>query len=835
MSAVRYRCCDERRRALLAAPSAPANVTGIDYIEVHAGATIADPTTIDVVLVKPLSLAAVPGAALTAANFSLTGGVRFPPPAISNVAVQPGGTTVERYVLTIPGNQPTDFSTYVLAIVSGPGSTTPPSFIDARLSEVEFSFKAGCPSDFDCAPECETPEGPLPPDPSFDYRVRDYPGFRRQMLDRLSELVPGFREDDPVDLTTTLVEAAAYLADQQSYRLDWVGTEAFLFTARSRTSVARHARLVDYPVNEGASARVFARFEFTPGGGVADGMPLAASTPLLVRTEGLPDVVPSASYRSVLARSPMVFETVAERTLWQWRNHIKLHTWGDDECRLPKGATAATLVDTSGGAGSLAPGDLFLLIETRSPETGDPDDARADRRHVVRLTRVAAASDLLDPAKQLVTVEWGEEDAMPFDLVIQTRVPGALASAPTAECAEVSANVMLADHGASLPPTATLGLPPADVEALRPTLTPPSPIDAEPWRPVLDRADLARIDAVDLGAPISSAAALASVDPARASPALALEDDFGTWTARRDLLESGPFSRDFVIETTIDRRPMLRFGDRIQGLSPTPGITLTPRGRFGFGLGGNIGRNALAHVVLPLAQQSARVSVSNPLPARGGAALEDVTAVRIAAPQAFWRKERAVTEADYGEVAERHADVAHALGVARWTGAWQTMLVYVDRRGGAAVDPLFRQAVVRHMERYRLMGFDVAVRGAVPAPLDIELFVCARPGELRSAVAARVRDALRPSGGRRGVVGFFHPDNFTFGSPLYLSALIAKVMAAEGVQSVKPVKFQRLRRLPQRELDLGVIRPGNLEVLQLEDDPSFPERGRLVIAMGGGR
>ena len=131
------------------------------------------------------------------------------------------------------------------------------------------------------------------------------------------------------------------------------------------------------------------------------------------------------------------------------------------------------------------------------------------------------------------------------------------------------------------------------------------------------------------------------------------------------------------------------------------------------------------------------------------------------------------------------------------------------------------------------MGFDVALRGAAAAPLDIELFVCAKPAELRSSVAARVRDALRPAGPRGN--GFFHPDNFTFGSPLYLSGLIAAVMAVAGVQSVTPRKFQRLGRLPQGEIASGVIRPGNFEVLQLDDDPSFPERGRLAIAMGGGR
>jgi len=79
-----------------------------------------------------------------------------------------------------------------------------------------------------------------------------------------------------------------------------------------------------------------------------------------------------------------------------------------------QGTTAATLVDTSGGAGSLVPGDLLLLTETASPETGHPADARAERRHVVRITRVLPAKDVLCPALALVTVEWAEEDALPL-------------------------------------------------------------------------------------------------------------------------------------------------------------------------------------------------------------------------------------------------------------------------------------------------------------------------------------------------------------------------------------------------------------------------------------
>lgn len=835
MSADRYICCDERRRAALAAPGAPAGISGIDYVEVQAGATTADPTTIDIVLVKPLPL---PLAQLSAANILLTGGVRYPAPQVlAAIAHIPAAGPVERYRLTIPGGQPTDFSTYRLAIVGGAGDDAPPTFLDPRLSAVDFSFKIGCPSEFDCAP-CEEDAAALPPEPLFDYRVRDYPGFRRQMLDRMTELVPGFREDDPLDLTTTLVEAAAYVADQKSYRLDWVGTEAFLQTARSRTSIARHARLLDYDISEGSSARVFAQFGFVAGAGpVGDGMVLAQGTPLLVRTAGEAAVIGAARYRNLLAAEPVVFETAAPLRLWAWRSRIAFHSWSDDACLLPAGATAATLVDASGGgAAALAPGDFLLLIETVSPETQAAADARPERRHIVRLTRVAnGVSDILAPGVALVTVEWGQEDALPFALVIQAPRNDAPASAPTVVCAEARGNVMIADQGASWPPAPTLGLPPADVAALTPILSPPEPSGGEPWRPVLDRANLARVAPIALGAPRASARALAAADPQKANAALALDDDFGPWTARRDLLRSGRFDRDFVIETGIGGRSGLRFGDGVNGLAPAPGSVISVRGRFGFGLAGNIGADALGHAVVPVAQQTARLTVTNPLPGRGGAEPETIAAVRVAAPEAFRVQERAVTASDYAQAAMAYPDVAAAIAIPRWTGAWQTMFVHVDRKGGRPIDAEFRRGLGDHLESYRLMGFDVALRPARPSPLDIELLVCARPGAVRSTVAARVREALRPAGLPDGGVGFFHPDNFSFGTPLYASRLIAAAMAVEGVQSVRLLRFQRLGKLPQNEIALGLIRPADLEVLQLSDDPSFPEQGRLSLVMGGGR
>ncbi|NUU19598.1 putative baseplate assembly protein [Cellulomonas humilata] len=843
MNGVRYECCDERRRAALVAPGAPAGISGIDYVEVRQGDPVSEPTEIDVVLVKPLPL---PMAGLTGANIRLTGGLRFPPPRVSPVVTAvPGGATVRTYRVQIPGGQPTDFSTYRLAVVAGSSSAQPPAFLDPRLSVVDLSFKVDCPSDADCAPDGRELPGAQTPEPALDLMARDWGTLRRLMLDRISVLVPGFREDDPVDLTTTLVEALAYRLDQQSYSLDWVATEALFDTARTRTSVTRHARLVDYPVDEGASARLVVAFEHRPAIPARDGVLLRAGTPVLPRTEGLPTVVAAAAYPALLHQGAVVFETAADVRLWQWRSSIAIHTWADDLCCLPAGSTSVTLDSTaSAGRGPLVPGDLLLLAQTAAPDTGEAADANPARRHVVRLTEVTPTTDVLAPGLLLLDVAWDAADALPFDLTVAAEVERPAGPAERVVCARAVGNLVLADHGASLPPADHLGLPPAVVAGLAPDLEPPSPEAGVPWRPRVHGGlgPLSRVAPLPSGTAVEvPASALLAVDPDRCLPELSLQDAFATWTVRRDLLASGRFSRDLVVETDAGGGPALRFGGGTGGtggtggLAPDVGERLTVSGRFGSGVVGNLGPDALGHVVVPDADAAVDITaVTNPLPGTGGRAREEIAAVKVRAPEAFRRQQRAVTAADYAEAARRFAGVANAMAVARWTGAWQTVVVHVDRVGGASVDRRFRDALLAHLERFRLAGFDVAVRGARPVPLDVALSVCAEPRELRSEVGRRVRAALSPFGSR-GRPGFFHPDHFTFGTPVFLSAVVAAVMAVPGVQSVRPLVFQRFARVGQDELGLGVIRPADAEILELRDDPSFPERGRLTVTMGGGR
>jgi predicted phage baseplate assembly protein len=304
------------------------------------------------------------------------------------------------------------------------------------------------------------------------------------------------------------------------------------------------------------------------------------------------------------------------------------------------------------------------------------------------------------------------------------------------------------------------------------------------------------------------------------------------WSPRRDLLGSGPDDPHFVLEPESDGRARIRFGDDAHGKRPDADTAFTATYRFGNGVAGNIGADALAHVVTLDARV---VGVGNPLPAQGGTDPEGLDEVRRDAPQAFRVQERAVTPEDYAEVAQRHRPVQRAAATFRWTGSWHTVFVTADRKGGGEVDAAFEAGLRSHLERYRMAGYDLEVDGPRYAPLEIEITVCVKPdyfrAHVRKALLAVLGSGVRPDGER----ALFHPDRFTFGQPVYLSAVVAAAQSVEGVESVVVETFQRKGEADRTPLDQGVLPMGRLEIARLDNDPNFPERGVLRLKLGGGR
>ena len=246
---------DDRRTALLAANT----VNGVDFVEVDPadGATL----VVHFILNLPGSPAgqnpvpADPSQALTAGDFQITGGERITGIQVLSAAPRPGTYNQMNVVVAPIG----DFSVYTLTLQDPSKPPTPPTGFDPASASANFIFHIDCASDFDCAATVACPPDIVTP-PPINYLAKDYPGFVQVMLDRLSLLAPLWQERNPADLGVALVEMLAYVGDQLSYRQDVIATEAYLGTARLRTSARRHARLVDYQIGEGANARAWLQY-----------------------------------------------------------------------------------------------------------------------------------------------------------------------------------------------------------------------------------------------------------------------------------------------------------------------------------------------------------------------------------------------------------------------------------------------------------------------------------------------------------------------------------------------------------------------------------------------
>jgi hypothetical protein len=809
---VPYHCKNRERRQAVAGVE---KINGLDYLEVSA-----DQTRLDVYFIHKL-----PGGAggipanppLGRVNFAIEGGVR-----IRDIRIIDGptavGTTRKRLRLTV--DQPGDFSTYRLRLVKDVGETVPPDDFDPQLAEIEFSFKVLCPSDFDCAPagQCLPASGPLP---AIDYLAKDYASFRRLLLDRLSLIAPDWRDRHAADVQMMLIEWLAYVGDHLSYFQDAVATEAYLGTARRRTSVRRHARALDYFLHDGANARCFVCFAVDETGPAS--VALAAATPIVTKT-GHPRALmaPDVFATVVASGAGLVFETLHGAVLHRAHNRIRFYTWSDDDCCLRRGATAATLLNDP--SLSLVPGDVLIFEEVRGTTTGLEADADPSRRHPVRLTTVTADTDPLTDIPVL-RVSWHADDALPFAIRISAMIARDGATATRHEIAVARGNVVLADHGLRVTGTADEpGLTPAIVAA-----TPAGLPERTRYRPRLSAEPLT------FQAPIvrdESARAALHGDAHQALPVITLHGADGPWDARYDLLDSGPFATEFVVETEDDGSSWLRFGDDVHGRRPNAGEAFTAEYRVGNGRIGNVGADALAHVVgtgLNIAR------VRNPLPARGGEDPETLDHVREFAPQAFRTQERAVTERDYADVTEREtASVQHAQATFRWTGSWHTAFVTVDRIGGLPVDAIFETALRGTLEPFRMAGYDLEINAPSFVSLDLRLTVCVQPHYFRADVKQALLLELGAGVLADGRRGLFHADNFSLGQPLYVSQVYDAAMRVAGVASVDVVKFQRWGKLPNQELANGVIRAARLEVLRLDNDPNFPEHGLLVLTMQGG-
>ena len=765
-------------------------LNGIDFVEVLAAPPAGE------LRVHFVNAVTVDEPGLTA---TITGGDRVPTVAVEPIVPADWSADAEgRPVLAVHALADGDFSNYTLRLSS--------SRLDRFFRETRFSFKVACPSDFDCAPVPIT----CPPDdivaPPIDYLAKDYGSFKRALSDFSALRYPDWEERSEADFGVMFLEALSGLADEMSYVQDRVSAEAALETATERRSIERLARLVDYQPRPATSARTLLACNVTSGP-VPAGVRVSAETPAGA-------VIPFEIGRGLADHASYVTDP-------RWNDPIPPYWWDDDRrCLLP----GTTEMYVAGQGFGFFPGQA-VLIDTDAPNTADPPT-----REVVHLTDVEELLDPLFGSAPVTRIAWSAAEALRYEHdLTRTHLAGNVLPATQGRRFSESFAIEKA-------PLTSPGMPLAIVRRAA-NSTPGAP--AWDYLHSLRQAPLAWLAGDDPEAPPAPEITLTRKAPvvdawAWTTPLLKASEFENVFTTEPATYRPIPFPGGTHREYDGDRGETLRFGDGTFGARPDAEDVFEAVYRVGAGEAGNVAPDSIT--VIDPAWTGLLSAAWNPFPAQGGADRETAERVRRLAPQAFRARQfRAVRAEDYEAEAERLPWVQQAGTAFRWTGSWLTVFTTPDPKGGGAL-PLERHTELIHLlNRRRLAGYESYVPPARYVSIDLRIVVCATPEAFQGDVERDVLDRLGSSRRASGAVGFFFADRFTFGTPLERSRLEAAIQATPGVAGVLKVQYRRRGFVPAF-VDLPDVLPlAPDEILRVDNDPDFPERGSLKVIVQGGK
>jgi hypothetical protein len=796
-------------------------------------------------------------AARAALLFPLRGGHRVRAGSatgqIRTLAVNPGPTADSIILRVAPIG---DYSTYLVSVDAAsidPALGLPAVHIDPLFSELSFKFRPGCFTN-NCAPEWDAPPPPRA-SPKIDYLAKDYDSFRHTMIAAMMQRVPGWQPTSEADFDQVLIGLTSAVADELSDYQDRVMNEAYLVSCRSRVSLARHARLMDYHIHQGNQASTWIALEL-------DRAVVTAAVTLPRRHRFWTGEQVAFGFEHRVTGSE-IFATREARELHPILNRLQLYTWDDAIAGLAAGSTSADLaVDVTGlglteQQGAQLVVDFInqsnpaqpqlrrlLIEEALNPHTGVPTGRDPAKRQLLELLDPdAGAAVLHDPLRNrfVVRVRWRQEDRLRWDFPFVV-FPGGFR---VGDVSLFHGNLVRAHHGAFhhaifREPGAPLA--PDDLA------NPSQPVERHFERTVDNRYGvLCRLPHAPLsyqptpvGGEIPPRTTLrVTVDiPGAGSD---LWDEVISLVHSDDSEENGDH---FSVETDELQRSVLRFGNDINGRLLPEGSTVTCEYQVGQGRSGNVGPGTLVNTetfggLVPPPPPIARCW--NPFDVTDGIDPEPVAKILRNAPEAYRARQlRAVTTSDYVNRASEVSGVSRAAATYLWTGSWRTVRVAIDPTGTTELSPALSAEVSRHLEAVRLIGEDLEIRPPRYVPLYLLIVICLKPDvwpeNVRHVLEQEFSDGYTPDGRR----GFFHPDNWTFAQRIRKSEVAGRLHQVAGVEHINTIAWGRFNAPTPGMYSDPESGPDELfigadEIIQVRNDPDHLERGFIRFFLQGGR
>lgn len=309
------------------------------------------------------------------------------------------------------------------------------------------------------------------------------------------------------------------------------------------------------------------------------------------------------------------------------------------------------------------------------------------------------------------------------------------------------------------------------------------------------------------------------------------------WERRATLLESGADDPHFIVRVDDADAATVYFGDGTYGRIPAAGAPVRASYLIGGGSAGNVGPGTVTQIAGGVNVQA---TVRNPLGGSGGDDRESIEHARAHAPGVFRSQQRAVTVADYVELAEAFPGVARAMAVAptpdetvapartaRGQAApglvtWNYVDLIVVAEGALDLNDALRGELQQYFDARKMVTTIVSIRAPVFVRVDLYVVVGVEPTAYAGDVQARAVEA---------VGALFDLDRVDFGEPFYLSKVYEAVESVEGVAYADVRGFRGRRSYPpNQQISTSGANGGRIPLRERE----FPRPGRIRIKTEGG-
>lgn len=860
---------NQDRKTALCAQTIPAQLTGIDFVQVKDKDI---QTTLQVFfIVEPddLSDPLVDGAslpvALTATElssieiYSQSSGQQIEITS-ANWIEEDSCTTDSgadsRTVLEINVSEPGGFELHRLTL----------NFeqLDRFFKSTIFSFKQACPTGLDCATELQCPDEPIK-NVNIDYLARDFWSFRSALIDYTSQYYPEWEEKIEADQAMMILEIMAALGDEFAYTQDRYALEAYLSTATQTQNVINHARLVDYEVDRGQPA----------------------VTTLIVGVTGAPQytrirddsssIEPDTVYALKESIGKIPFQLIERNWLHPRWNQAQVHMPDPGEPCLEIGATEAYLKLSPPADSELPPDVAFSSAEDfwlgrrmilRSG-VGIPDEPK--RSWMVVITEVEAYEDplILDPGTGLPTVltrvAWSKDHALPFQMPYSS--------------AYAYLNCVDAIAGETIKEYFRIGSTQAVIEKYASSLNDFELAQLADLTPAVERLGACvdhrglilrygLIESLNEGIAWSAAKqgeiskpliSITEVEPDASNPEQLEYQPFPgslNWQYVDSVLNAHSESAIYTVEhgywgeVKRYQKPSgdvvhydyvsnegysVRFGDGTFGRLPNEGAILQVTYLTAPGTSANLSSDTITLLASPTDDSVSMDHaewVTNPFSINSAREAESIDSIKANAPEAYQHLPlRAVKLEDYQEILERDKRVQQARASSRWTGSWATDFVAVDPMDTTFMSEELRNDINNTLDCIRQAGRAVCHKPATYLPVDLKVEVCAKSDFQNAKVICAIQSALTD---RNNPDAFFHPNNFSFGEPLIRSQLEAAIQSVDGVKGIENIQIRKKGESNYQNFTSSLHVAAH-EIIQINNNPEHPEAGHVSInAHGGG-